>query len=101
MKNILFIIGILTVLTSCGYRSETMMTVCTCEQKDKVADFIQSSIKNANNMSDEEMEDVIYGLRQTGFEVICDSRMIDGEFNSHHRMTKQYTVLDSCETIIR
>lgn len=101
MKKLLFIIGILAILTSCDYREEKLITVCSCEQKKEVKEFIQSSIKNANNMSDEEMEDVIHQLRVTGFEVICDKRMIDALFDGHHNMIKLYTVLDSCETIVR
>lgn len=101
MKKILSIILITISITSCDYRSERMMTVCNCEQKKELKDFIQSSIKNANNMSDEEMEDVIYELRRTGLKVICDQRMIDATFDGgSHVIIKQHTVLDSCETIV-
>jgi len=90
----------LYLLTNCDYRQEKLMTVCDCEQKKDVKDFIQSSIKNANNMSDEEMEDVIYELRKTGLSIICDRQMIDGTFDGHHNMIKQHTELDSCQTLI-
>ena len=102
MRNLLFIILATLTLTSCDYRSQKMMTVCNCEQKKDLRDFIQSSIKNANNMSDEEMEDVIYELRRTGLKVICDEKMIDATFSGNsHNMIKQHTVLDSCEAIVR
>jgi len=66
MKYIIFLL----ILSSCGYR-EGQVRVCNCEQQEKVLSFVQNSIKNANNMSDEEMEDVVSQLERTGVRTIC------------------------------
>jgi hypothetical protein len=48
---------------------------CSCEQKTQVADFVKSSIP-ANNMVDEEMEDVILTLEITAVRIYCSRRPI-------------------------
>jgi hypothetical protein len=73
--------------------------VCNCKQIEKVSDFIEKSIKNANNMSDEEMEDVIEELHRTAVKVNCDRKNIKAvrEAGSIKILTGK---LDSCERIM-
>jgi predicted peroxiredoxin len=49
-----------------------------CEQSEGllVADFVSKNIKSANNMSDEEMEDVISELRKTGIKLYCKQSFV-------------------------
>ena len=91
MKKILLIL----LLASCR-DSKSAQYVCTCEQKDKLQQFISSNVKPANNMSDEEMEDVIDELRKTGIKVICNQKImyVDNTGNPDWSKNK----LDSCET---
>jgi len=73
--------------------------VCNCKQIEKVSEFIQTSIKNDNNMSDEEMEDVIEELHRTAVKVNCDRKNIKAirESGSIKILTGK---LDSCERIM-
>jgi len=73
--------------------------VCNCKQTEKVSDFVQSSIKNSNNMSDEEMEDVIKELHRTAVKINCEQKNIKAVRDNGHikRLTQK---LDSCEKIM-
>ena len=70
--------------------------MCSCQEKERVLEFVTDNIKAANNMSDEEMEDIIRQLEKTGVKIICHKEMlwqskggiIDWEINK----------LDSCQT---
>jgi len=55
-----------------------------CEQSDnlQVANFISKNIRAANNMSDEEMEDVISELRITGIQLYCKQVYVPCEFDN-------------------
>ncbi len=99
LKYIILIISIL--LVSCSkveseikYRTEH---VCNCKEREELKLFIQNSIKNANNMSDEEMEDVISELRYVGYRTICHEELFivgdDGWIDWNKNK------LDSCESI--
>ncbi len=76
--------------------------VCNCKEKEKIKEFVALSIKNANNMSNGEMENVIHQLELTGQRNICRSKQIYvfglGYTGQHIDYTK--TKLDSCETIM-
>ena len=50
--------------------------ICNKAERDSVSAFIERSIKPANNMSDEEMEDVISQLEQTGIRIKCRTKYI-------------------------
>ena len=58
------------VLFSCSDK-QTRCYVCEQPESLQVADFLSNNIKGANNMSDEEMEDVISELRNTGIKLYC------------------------------
>lgn len=73
--------------------------VCDCEEKIKVTSFIQNSVKNANNMSDEEMEDVIRQLEYTGIRTICSDKLIQFKGCGYGCNNEIVTPLDSCESV--
>ena len=50
--------------------------VCDANDKAKVSEFVSKNIKDANNMSDEEMEDVISQLEETGIKIHCRQEFI-------------------------
>lgn len=74
-----------------------MKYVCSCEQKKKIETFISNNIAPSNNMSDEEMEDVIYELYKTGVKLNCEQR----KFIVNHTAEIDWgqNTLDSCETV--
>jgi len=65
----------IVALTSCSDK-KTRCYSCLKEDNLKVVEFVSSNIKNANNMSDEEMEDVITELRETGIKLYCKQKFI-------------------------
>lgn len=83
-----------------GHESTKANFVCNCEQTKKVSEFIQTSIKNANNMSDEEMEDVIQELHRTAVKVNCDRKNIKAIRDEFGHITKLTQELDSCDKIM-
>lgn len=93
-KNILLLVSC-TLLLSCGdvQREEW---VCNCTESQKVSDFVSANIKNANNMSDEEMEDVLIELRRTGIKLNCHQELLWQ--NRDGRINWDKNKLDSCET---
>ncbi|MBK7362699.1 MAG: hypothetical protein IPJ01_10425 [Micavibrio sp.] len=74
--------------------------VCNCKQIEKVSEFIQTSIKNANNMSDEEMEDVIQELHRTAVKVNCQKKNIKAKRSEFGNITQLTQELDSCDKIM-
>lgn len=58
-------------MISCVRQETRLVYSCSCEQQAKVASFVKESIQAANNMSDEEMEDVILQLERTGVKLNC------------------------------
>lgn len=87
--SILFIV----LCFSCGPKRQEVY-VCTCAQRDSVKNFVERNIKPANNMADEEMEDVINELFRTGISLHCQKRIIETEpLSPFIPITK----LDSCE----
>lgn len=70
--------------------------VCSCEETQKVSSFITANMKNSNNMSDEEMEDVIKELRNTAIKINCHQEIMWQ--SSSGEIDWQKTKLDSCET---
>lgn len=49
----------------------------TEETAEKIANFVSSNMKDANNMSDEEMEDVIKELYRTAVKTFCTHKRED------------------------
>ena len=69
-------------LSSCADK-KIRCYVCDKEEKQKVENFVSSNIKNANNMSDEEMEDVILELTETAIKLNCRQKYLDADFNGN------------------
>lgn len=59
---------------------------------------VQKSIKNANNMSDEEMEDVILQLERTSYRLYCSKENISYTFTHNNRQV--VSKLDSGKIVI-
>lgn len=72
--------------------------VCNCKQKKEVQEFVANHIKDANNMSDEEMEDVIAQLRVTAIKTICQQKPVWINHDGSVDWNKQK--VDSCESIM-
>lgn len=87
----------LLLMGAMGCETKENKFVCNCIQKDKIQLFVSSSIKNANNMSDEEMEDVIDKLYTIGVKVNCDQRTV---VYSGQRVDRLKSKLDSCDTVV-
>ena len=68
------------VLFSCSDK-QTLCYVCDEQQRLQVADFVSKNVKGANNMSDEEMEDVISELRDTGIKLYCRQEFVPTSWN--------------------
>lgn len=96
MKKLLFIL----LLSSCSEVKHTRW-VCTCEEKTKASEFVSKNIKGANNMSDEEMEDVISELTNTAVKLNCHQKLF---FISRNTWLVDWgderNKIDSCESVI-
>lgn len=92
MKYTILILCLLII--GCG-RKESMRNVCPCGSREKIADFVKSSIKDANNMSDEEMEDVVRQLHSTAINIYCPLKVVQTSYDNE----VIYTKLDSCEFV--
>ena len=96
--TVLMLFVVLFLMSSCGDGAQLRQgTVCNCAEKEKVAEWISENMKASNNMSDEEMEDVIYQLEKTGIKLHCHSKMIT--VNRQGDVIWELTKLDSCETL--
>jgi hypothetical protein len=71
MKQIIFTLAVCLFLSSCEHEETRLMYVCDCQQQAQASQFIKESIAPANNMSDEEMEDVISQLERTAVRLHC------------------------------
>jgi len=70
---LLFFIGITFV--GCA-SDEYKAYACNSEQRKEMSQFLKESIKSANNMSDEEMEDVIRELENVAIKTHCTQTKI-------------------------
>lgn len=96
MKYLLLVL--LLTLISCADKSSLYPCwVCTCQESQKVSKFITDNVKAANNMSDEEMEDVISELRSTGIMTICHQKLL-WRYSQSKNVDWSKSKLDSCET---
>lgn len=95
MKKLLILLAIIGLLASCETKTQKIIYACTCEQQQKVSDNIKSSIKSANNMSDEEMEDVIIQLEKTFVRTNCQQKLANIII---HDGWVEITQQDSCIT---
>lgn len=78
----LILLFILIALSSCADK-KIRCYVCDKQEKQKVENFVSRNIKNANNMSDEEMEDVIEELTETAIKINCRQKYLDADFNGN------------------
>ena len=97
MKKYFVILSILA--TSCTKEVTDYEYVFSCKQQEKAALFVQSSIKAANNMSDEEMEDVISELTKTSVRLNCSKKQIRYNYNNNSGQREVLSKLDSCEVV--
>lgn len=72
---IILITSLFIIICGCGSTLREH-TVCTLDEQKNVQAFINSNIKDANNYSDEEMEDVISQLEKTGTKICCHQELI-------------------------
>lgn len=79
MRNIIFILILPFFLTSCysETKRKKLVYTCNCEQQAKASSFVKETIGAANNMSDEEMEDVISQLERTSIKLHCSQTYKD------------------------
>lgn len=75
VKKALLVIVMLMVLVGCK-NEPRLKNVCTCTQKERVVAWVGEHIKDANNMSDEEMEDVIRELERVAVRGLCGRRVM-------------------------
>ncbi len=71
---LLFILMVL-VFGACG-DSYTKAFACTTSDRLQIAEFMTTNMKAANNLSDEEMEDVIKELLKTGVRLYCTHKLV-------------------------
>lgn len=93
-----FTIIAIAIFFGCGSSQESM-SVCNCEQRKNLQQFIKESIKPSNNMSDEEMEDVIRQLRIEGINIFCEKKPIWIKYDGQIDWLKQKS--DSCQSIMQ
>ncbi len=90
MKKIATIIIALVMFSCDTTPQEIKDRACGCSpiQRKKVTEFIQNSIRSANNMSDEEMEDVIIQLERTGVRTFCSQYNVYYYLSNGNRVIK-------------
>lgn len=93
MKKIFILLIIF--ITSCNY--EGVQYVCNCEERKQVDEFISKNIKSSNNMSDEEMEDVIKELYKTAVKIKCKQKLVLMNSKGYYLNGEK---LDSCEQVM-
>jgi hypothetical protein len=77
MKKIIPILLLITIVTACENGKEEIKyqmepcIVCDSTELANARSFVSDNVKNANNMSDEEMEDVIEELTTSGLKLSC------------------------------
>lgn len=78
MNKIIILLLLATIGAGCSHPTQRRVYACDCKQMAEVSKSIKESISDANNMSDEEMEDVIMQLERTFVRTNCSQRMVDG-----------------------
>ena len=72
--KLLYVPMLIILFSSCTRVEDKMLFSCDCQQQKEAAKFVKESIKDANNMSDEEMEDVISQLERTSVRLHCSKK---------------------------
>lgn len=75
MRLIILCVLLSTLLVGCG-KDDRYLYVCNCEQKKAVQEFVGSVTRDANNYSDEEMEDVINELYKVAVRTNCPKKVL-------------------------
>ncbi len=84
MKQAIVITLAIVCMSSCGSKhTEVMRPYCNCEQREMIADWMTDNIGQANNFSDEEMEDVVDELRSTGVTLFCSQKLTKVNFEGY------------------
>ena len=88
MNKIIILLLMATIGVGCSHPTQRRVYACDCKQMAEVSKNIKESIGNANNKSDEEMEDfhllleemedAIIQLERTFVRTNCSQRMVDG-----------------------
>ena len=93
ISSLLTALFFLLCLTSCQKPYKDKCYECDAQQLKEVQSFISKNVKSANNMADEEMEDVIIELRETAIKTICKQKQmyIDNQ-NGNILITKNDTL---------
>ena len=86
---------LLLIIYSCSSEKKPCY-VCDRSESLEVSDFITKNMKNANNMSDEEMEDVIKELRKTGVILYCKQEFFN--YSSNFNIVWEETKRDTSKT---
>lgn len=92
MKTKLTIIALAFLLIGCEDETKRKCYVCDEQQRKDVEKFITDNIKSANNMSDEEMEDVISELRESGIKIICNQKYMFVDREGNIKITSKDTL---------
>ncbi len=91
------------VFTACSDGSneykEVQRTFCTCDERERMAEWLTDNMQKANNMSDEEMEDVIRQLQETAVFMFCHTKNV--KVNKYGTYDFKSFKLDSCEVMYR
>lgn len=87
------------ILCACNRTETRRLYVCSPSQRQAAADWMTVNMKAANNMSDEEMEDVISELRKAAICLHCQSRDVVVECQSNGHITRIVSKLDSLEAV--
>ena len=95
MKKLSYVFYLVLGTVIIGCSGQDAKYVCTCQQQEDVQQFIERSIKPANNMSDEEMEDVIHQLWITGVKLNCGMKVLPTD--SRNNIDWDKAKIDSCE----
>ena len=94
----LSIVIIAIAFISCTSAKNETVWVCDCEEQARSAQWVKDCLPSANNMSDEEMEDVINQLQKTAVQLNCHMENVKFESTESGLL---YSSIDSCRIIFR
>lgn len=99
MIKILVAIFFAVALSACDTTTERQVVVwaCNCEEKAAAANWVGEHIGDANNHSDEEMEDVILQLQKTAVQLHC--KRLQMQLSTDNAGNIRSAPNDSCVTI--
>ena len=86
------------LIFSCGSELNERY-VCDCKENKLVSAFIERNIHSSNNMSDEEMEDVILELFRTSVKTHCHQELVWVSKTDPYEVDWGKQKKDSCSTV--